>query len=72
MTQIKPPPKNKCRKLDGLLSDYKNYIDLFEETDPPEKEEYIPPRELREKQYKNQLEENKAKNKELLQSCSSM
>jgi len=51
------------------LSGFKNYIDLFEETDPPEREEYIPPRELREKQHKAKLDNHKAQNKEKAASC---
>jgi len=69
LTQIKPPPKNKCRQLDGILAGHKNYLDLFEETDPPEVEEYIPPKELREREHKAQLEEHKAKNKLLAAEC---
>ncbi len=51
------------------MDGFRNYIDLFEDTEPPEKLEYKTPQQIREEERKNKMEEHKAKNKELATSC---
>ena len=69
LTQIKPPPKNRCRTMDGILEGFKNYIDLFEDIEPPEKEELEPAHIKKERLAREQVEANKAANKEATTKC---
>ena len=69
LAQVKPPAKNKCRSYDPILNPHRDYLALFEENDPPERIIEKNPKQIHEEKKKHLIEENKAKNKDLLKQC---
>jgi len=56
---LRPPERPKCREHDPLIGESINYLDKFEEGDPPEVIPYETPKQRRKKYIKKKIEENK-------------
>jgi len=69
LSQIKPAPKNKCRPYDPIINPYINYLEKFEEGDPPERIVEETPRQRKQRLIREKVEAKKQLNKELAKSC---
>jgi hypothetical protein len=66
---IKKPEKGICRPYEGINDTFRNYRDLFEKDGPPERKDMDPFRIRKLKQVLENIEKNKAENREKLKEC---
>lgn len=59
LVQIKPPERPKCREYDPLISSTLNFLDKFEEGDPPEVVPYETPKQKRKKYIQKKIVDKK-------------
>jgi len=60
-------PKNNCRELTPFIDGFRDYLELFEEGDPPPRDISNSKTELRKKEWKEKIKKNREANKDQVQ-----